>query len=187
MINSSGTVSKRRIGNDFLITADDFSRWDVDVDDLVYIKEGKQETGKIPSRYARLHYDIYKRNPGINSVIIAQPTFLMAFAISKSLLDVRTIPESWIFLQEVSIIPFTAQTREPGYIAEKLSDGNPILIIENDIIIVAADNLLNAFDYLEVAELTAKSIIMAAPIGKVMSINNQQIENLRNTFKNKSL
>jgi L-fuculose-phosphate aldolase len=182
MISSFGTVSQRSNDNDFFITTNTFSRWDVGVEDIVYIKEGKPETGKIPSRYAGLHHEIYKHNPKINSVIIAQPPYLMAFAISKSILNVRTIPESWIFLQDVTILPFKIHAQGSGHIEERLAVGNPALIIENDMVIVAADNLLHAFDYLEVAELTAKSIVMAAPIGKVVSINNQQIEDLRRVF-----
>jgi len=50
MISSYGTVSSRWRGNDFLITPTNVPRWDMEIGDIVQIKSGKRESGKIPSR-----------------------------------------------------------------------------------------------------------------------------------------
>ncbi|WNH10978.1 class II aldolase/adducin family protein [Thalassobellus suaedae] len=106
MISSYGTVSMRWKDNDFLITPTDASRWEMEMEDIVQIKDGKREKGKKPSRATWIHQEIYKRNPNVNSIIMTQSPYLMAFGVTKSYLNVRTIPESWIFLQDIPSIEY---------------------------------------------------------------------------------
>ena len=58
----------------------------------------------------------------------------------------------------------------------------PAVLIKNECILVAGDNLLQTFDYLEVAEFSAKSLIMAGPLGEMHPINDEQTEELRKAF-----
>ncbi|MEO1050811.1 MAG: class II aldolase/adducin family protein, partial [Bacteroidota bacterium] len=106
MIGSHGTVSARWRGNDFLITPADKYRWDIENEDIVQIRGGKREKGKIPSRSTILHQKIYEKYPDVNSIIITQTPYTMAFSITNEAMDVRTIPESWIFLQNIAQVPF---------------------------------------------------------------------------------
>ncbi len=182
MISSYGTVSSRWRGNDFLITPTNIPRWDLSITDIVQIKGGKREPEKIPSRAAWLHQEIYKNNPGINSIILTQSPYLMAFGITNKIIDVRTIPESWIFLQDVATLPFGAQYQKTTNIPQLLTLQNPALIVGNDSVIVTGDKLLQTFDRLEVAEFSAKSIVLSAPIGAMIPINDAQVEELRKAF-----
>ncbi len=182
MISSYGTVSVRWRNNDFLITPTDVSRWDIQNDDLVQIKDGKREPGKIPSRATWLHQEIYRRNPGINSIIHSQTPYLMAYSVSHEKLDVRTIPESWIFLQDVPNVPFGSHFAGDETILNNLSEDSPAVIISNDSVLVTGDKLLGTFDRLEVAEFSAKSLVMGASLGKLVPINEEQVEALRKKF-----
>ncbi len=83
MISSYGTVSMRWKENDFLITPTDVNRWELSIEDIVQIKNGKREKGKMPSRATWIHQEIYKRNPKVNSIIMTQSPYLMAFAVTK--------------------------------------------------------------------------------------------------------
>jgi len=186
MISSYGTVSIRWRENDFLITPTNVPRWDLQIGDVVQIKGGRREHGKIPSRATWLHQEIYSRNPAINSIIFTQPPYLMAFGVTHTMLDVRTIPESWIFLQDIPSLPFGIHHLEKNNIPELLSGGNPAVIIRNDAVLVTGDKLLQTFDRLEVAEFSAKSLVMAKPIGQLVPINDQQVEELRRVFLKKS-
>jgi len=182
MISSYGTVSARWKGNDFLITPTNVPRWDLEVGDIVQIKDGKREPGKVPSRATWMHQEIYNRNPQINSIILTQSPYLMAFGVTKAVLDVRTIPESWIFLQDVSSLHFGSHFQGQYEILEILKLGNPAMIIQNDAVLVTGDQLLQTFDRLEVAEFSAKSLVMSASIGELKPINDQQVEDLRKIF-----
>lgn len=184
MISSYGTVSQRWQGNDFLITPTNVARWDIQNDDIVQIKDGKREPGKMPSRATWLHQEIYRKHPHINSIIATQTPHLMAYSVTGRKLDVRTIPESWIFLQDIPNVPFGSHFAGNRTIVNMLSAATPAVIINNDSILVTGDKLLNTFDRLEVAEFSAKSLTMAASLhlGELVPINKAQIEELRAKF-----
>ena len=181
MISSYGTVSMRWKKNDFLITPTNKNRWDLSVEDIVQIKKGKRESGKIPSRTTYLHEEIYKNNPEVNSIIMTQSPYLMAFAVTGEYLDVRTIPESWIFLQDIHSVKYGTHFKKN--LNKKITnDSNTALIIENDSVIITGDKLLQTFDYLEVAEFSAKSIVLGHSLGEMVPINDEQVEDLRKKF-----
>ena len=181
MISTYGTVSVRWKNDDFLITPRDVARWDILSSDIVQIKNGMAEAGKTPSRSVALHQRIYQLNPHINSIICTQPVNLMAHAVSGTKFDVRTIPESWIFLQDVPSIEFGDLYDDIDRIANMFST-NRVLLVENDSVFVTGDKLLNTFDYLEVAEFSANSLVMASGIGPLQPIGDKEIEDLRVAF-----
>lgn len=181
MISSYGTVSMRWRGDDFLITPTGINRWDMNVDDIVQIKDGKRETAKTPSRATWIHQEIYKQNPKINSIIMTQSPYLMAFGVTGSYLNVRTIPESWIFLQDIHAAKYGVHFRHNNN-SEIVENCATALIIENDSVIITGDKLLQTFDYLEVAEFSAKSIVLGHSLGNMVPINDSQVEDLRKKF-----
>ena len=182
MISSYGTVSVRWRGNDFLITPTNVARWDIQLKDIVQIKNGMREPGKIPSRSTWLHQEIYKRYPHVNSIILTQSPYLMAYSVTGEKIDVRTIPESWIFLQDIPNVPFGSHFAGKETILDLLSENTPAVIINNDSVLVTGDQLLGTFDRLEVAEFSAKSLTMGSSLGKLVPINNEQVEELRKKF-----
>ena len=128
-----------------------------------------------------LHQEIYRRNPKINAIILTQCPSLMGFCTTDAEFNVRTIPESWIFLQDVPKFPFGSQYTDTDTVADVFKS-RPCAMLANDSIVVAADTLLNAFDRLEVAEFSAKSLTLAAPVGKLHPITDKEVEDLRVAF-----
>ncbi len=182
MISSYGTVSVRWKENDFLITPRNIPRWEIGLEDIVQIKGGKREPGKLPSKAVSVHQEIYRLNPHINSIIITQTPNIMAYGVSNLKMDVRTIPESWIFLQDIPIVPFGMQFSTDQSVSRILGKNTPAIIIQNDSVIVTGQSLLQTFDRLEVAEFSAKSLIMSKPIGELVPIGDEQIQALREKF-----
>ena len=181
MISSFGTASVRWNESDFLITPHNVSRWNITSDDIVQVKNGVAEQGKIPSNQILLHQRIYELNPHINSIISTQPVNLMAHGVSGTKFDVRTIPESWIFLQDVPSVPFGTAYDNLDDLALMFNKYR-VLLIENDCVFVTGDKLLNTFDYLEVAEFSANSLVMAASVGPLCPMGDAEIDELRIAF-----
>ncbi len=181
MSSSYGTASIRWRGDDFLITPANVQRWDIEPNDIVQVKDGMIEAGKTASRSVALHYEIYKRNPKVNSIILTQTPSLMGYCCTDEKFDVRTIPESWIFLQDVPKFPFGSQYDNLNALAEEFKV-RPCVMLENDSVIVTGDKLINTFDRLEVADFSARSLIMAAPVGKLNPITDSEIDELRVAF-----
>ena len=181
--STQGTYSARAGKDAFVITPYGLDRQYLEAEDLVLIRNGQKEQGKRPSRSVRLHEEIYAAHPEIESVLIAHPPNIMAFAVTDAVFDPRTIPESYILLREVKKAPFGSSYRQPKKMAAMFSPSTPVVICENDCVIVTGSSLLNAFDRLEVAEFTAKSIISSKGLGPIVHIPDSEIEDINVAFK----
>ena len=92
----------------------------------------------------------------------------------------RTIPESLTFLQDIPVIPFSKKKSSSNTVSQNISKNFPTVILQNDSNVLTGDKKLQTFDRLEVSEFSEKSLIMGKSIGKLIAINNEQIEVLRN-------
>jgi L-fuculose-phosphate aldolase len=97
-------------------------------------------------------------------------------------LDVRTIPESYVFLRDVQRVPYGIQYRDDGSIADFVSAKIPAAILQNDSVLVTGATVLDAFDRLEVLESTAEAVINAGVIGEVSTMSSDVIEELCDAF-----
>lgn len=181
--SAQGTFSQRLGENAFLITPYMVDRKYIDVEDIVKIENGRKEAGKIPSRSVMLHKYIYEKHPHIDSVIIAHPPNIMAFAVTNEEFDSRTIPESYILLRNIEKYPFGSSFMQPAMFADVFTEEKPVAIVENDCVIVTGNSLLNAFDRLEVAEYSAKAIIASRSLGEIVTIDKQKISDIEQAFK----
>jgi L-fuculose-phosphate aldolase len=97
-------------------------------------------------------------------------------------LDARTIPESYIFLRDVSRVPYGVQYRMTGEIANHVSPRSPAVLLENDGVLVTGTSILDTFDRLEVLETTAEAIINSRPLGAIAPMSEGVIAELRQAF-----
>ncbi len=183
MISTEGVVSARLEGDSFLITPTGCDRGSLDLEDLVLIRDGRREAGKLPSRSVRLHAAIYRTHPEINCVITAQSPHATAYAISDVRFDTRTIPESYILLRDIPMVPYGTQFLDPQRIADMLSEATPVLLIQNDAILTTGSTILKAFDRLEVAEFSARSLLDAQAMGSHVPIGEAEIADLKKAFR----
>ncbi|MHB8964004.1 MAG: class II aldolase/adducin family protein [Saccharofermentanales bacterium] len=180
--STQGTYSTCLRDGSFLITPYGMDRKYLDVEDLVLIRDGQKEKGKNPSRSALLHAEIYRLNPDVKSILVAHPPYMMAFAVTDTEFDPRTIPESYILLRDITKVPFGSSFLQPAMTAAMISKKTPAIICENDCIIVTGQSLLNAFDRLEVAEFTARSILGSVDLGDIIHISAQEIQEIDAAF-----
>lgn len=178
MLGAYGSISTRVNEQEFLITPDAISKWDLTLKDIVQISHGKKGPGKHPDPSVHLHHAIYEQHPDINAIIITQPTYLTSFAITGAKFNVRTIPETWIYLQDVQTGDFGCQFDKENGLSSMISPDSPVIILRNECTIVTGNKLLQAFDYLEVAEFSAKSLILSASLGEMIPISDNEIEEL---------
>ena len=181
--STQGTFSQRLSDGSFIITPYGLDRKYLEEEDLVRIENGWKEAGKRPSRSVLLHKAIYDRHPHINSVIIAHPPNIMAFAVTDEGFETKTIPESYIMLRNVPKLPFGCTFMQPEMTANEFSKEISVVLVENDCVIVTGSSLLNAFDKLEVAEYSAKAIIAAGDLGELVTMNDEQVAEIEEAFK----
>lgn len=180
--STQGTFSLRLSDGSFLISPYMKDRKYLEPEDIVRIKHGMAEMGKTPSRSTRLHEEIYRTHPEINSVIIAHPPAIMAFAVTDAEFDSRTIPESYITLRDVRRLPYASTRTDVPGTAKVFNAKTPVAVVNNQCVIVTGTSLLNAYDRLEVLEYSAAAIISARDIGNIVLISPDEVKRIEEAF-----
>jgi len=180
--STQGTYSMRLSDGSFLITPFGIDRAYMNESDLVLIKHGMKEQGKIPSRSVKLHQIVYENHPEINSILGANPPHAMAFAVTNAPFDPKTIPESYILLRETQKVPFSSLYLKPEMVSSMFCPKTPVLICENNLILATGNSLLTAFDRLEVMEATAHSILLSGNICELVHISDNEIREIDKAF-----
>ena len=182
MISSYGTISARLGNSDFVINPRDFNRRKMKSKDMVLVRDGKHEKGKRPSKAMKLHDKIYTRHPWVQCIISTQSPCATAFCVAKRQMDTRTIPESYILLEDIPLVPYESQYGREHTIVEKLNKHVPIVLVENDSILVTGKSILETFDRLEVAEFSARSLIDSTFLGEMQPIRQKELNALKEKF-----
>ena len=182
LISTEGSFSARVNGTRFLITPTQRDRGLLDPDDFVLVDGDRRQAGKRASRAARAHQAIYAAHPDVQAIVFAHPVNATAFSVTDSELDVRTIPESYVFLRDVDRVPYGVQYAGDDSIARHVSQRQPAAVLENDGVVVTGRSVLDAFDRLEVLESTAEALIDATAIGPLHAMGEAVINELRTAF-----
>ncbi len=182
MISTQGVASARVDDDSFLITPTDYDRPTISNERLVLIRDGQREAGKIPSRSVLLHQAIYRHHPHVQCVLTSQAPYITAYAIAERPMETKTIPESYIMLMDVPKLPYGSQYAAPDEVAGMLSAQTPVILLQNDCVLTTGSSIMQAFDRLEVAEFTARSLIEVASIGQHIAIGQKEIEELKRAF-----
>ena len=177
-----GTYSVRLSDGSFIITPFGKDRAYLKEHDLVRVKAGMKEMGKTPSRAVKIHQTIYDQHPDIRAVLLAHPVHAMAFAVTDTKFDPRTIPESYILLRDVKRLAYGSVYSQMEESAREFDAAHPAVMVENECVIVTGETLLKAFDRLEVMESTAHSIINSAAIGSIVHISDREVADLKVAF-----
>ena len=180
--STQGTFSVKLEDGSFLITPYMKDRKYLEPEDIVHIKNGMREVGKRPSRAALLHEAIYKAHPDVKAIINAHPPAIMAFAVTDAEFDSRTIPESYISLRDVKRLPYMASRLDIPGTVNTFSTSTPVLIVNNQCVIVTGTSLINAYDRLEVLEYSAAAIIAAQDIGDIVLITPDEVNAIEEAF-----
>lgn len=177
-----GSLSARIDEDAFLITPTQIDRQSLDLEDLIVVRKGQCPAGLTPSRAVYLHAAIYAAHPEMQAVINALPVSATAFCVSESLLDTRTIPESYLFLKDVPKFGYETVLRDPEAVARAMGPDNPVALLEHNGALVAGKTVLDAFDRLEVLEATAEAIIQSKPLGDITPMADTVIDELVKAF-----
>jgi len=179
---TAGTFSARIDEHAFLITPHPLDRHTIEPEDLVMIRKNKKQIGRKPSRALHAHRAIYEANPEVNCIINAQPVNALSFSIVNQKIDTYTIPESFVFVGDVSLLPFETTFNDFELLTQSLNLKTPAAVLENNGVMVVGKDILSAFDKLEVLECSAEAIIDSQPIGGHVPMSREIIDELCKAF-----
>ena len=182
MTSTEGTVSARVDADSFLITPYGVDRSAVEEPDVVLVRRGMRERGAIPSRAVVLHQEIYAAHPEIRAVASAQSPAITAFSVTGTQMDSAIIPESYIVLRDIPLVEFGRQFTDEEGLAREISSRTPVVLLRNDAVLTTGASLIQAFDRLEVAEFSARSVLSALRMGTPVPIERGALSAIEEKF-----
>jgi L-fuculose-phosphate aldolase len=182
LTGSTGTFSVRIDATSFLITPRPLDRFSVLPEEIVMVRKGKTERGKTPSHAALSHKAIYDAHSEVQAIINACPLNALAFSVCHKTIDTRTLPECYIFLREVGLLPFETTFNDYAAMTAQLSLRHPAAVLCNNGVMVVGRDLLSTFDQLEVLECSAEAILDSLPIGGHVPMSKQVIDDICQAF-----
>ncbi len=180
---ATGVFAARESDGSFVITPDDEDRGTLTADMLVRVGNGGAEPGKLASPYAALAGAIFAAHPEIGALALARCPYAMAFAVTGAEFNSHLIPEGYICLRNVVRYPYGTIENDPMRIVTGISMKTPIAFVENDLVLIAGTDPLNAYDRLEVLEFGARSLCyIEAMNGKIAPISDGEIREIEKAF-----
>jgi len=177
LLGSLAGAFSRRCGAGLLIAPDGADSANLPAEDLVYVEGDRCAAGKTPNAMVGLHQAIYRAHPHVESIATPLSPNLMAFAATGIAFDARTIPEAYIFLKTVPTLPFAARW-DGAAAAQALGEKTPVALIESACAVVTGASPFAVFDRMEVAELTARSILDAGGIGRLRPMADEALQEI---------
>lgn len=175
---TTGIISLRLGPDSFLINKQNADRSQIRPSDFVVINKGCVEQGCLPSHMAMIHDAIYKSHPDISCIINASPLYCLAHSICHRPIDTKILPESYLHLHEIPLVPYEAPYRRHELIVEKISLANPAVEICNNGIMTVGRGISDAYRALETVESTAQAVVSSTPLGGYVPLPPAQIAEL---------
>jgi len=181
IINSvTGVFSAKISDTEFIISPSEMDREYISIDDLMIVNINNDN--KI-NKIVDLHKNIYKKNNEINAIFMSQGPYSSAFGITNTQLDCRIIPESYVMIHDIKTVKYDKNFIYNNII-NQIGKINPVIMAENDFAICVGKDLTQVFDRMEVLEFSANSLISATKLGKIINLNQNEIDDINKNFIN---
>ena len=173
---NDGNVSIKLDSSTVLCTPTGMSKGYLTTDELIKVDmEGNKIDGFLePSSEIKMHIDVYKNKPGVNSVVHAHPPYATGYAVAGLALDECVMPEIIVGLGSIPLTKFgTPSTMEiPENIRPYLKEYN-VFLLENHGALSLGNDVYQAYYRMESLELFAKISLFAKLAGKVQVLSEE--------------
>lgn len=183
---SGGNISAR-YGDKVLITPSATDKARMTADQIGVLDMDCNIIGKTfkPTIESRMHVEIYKRRPDVQAVVHAHPVYASAFAASKRSISTKYLAEALVVLGEIAYAPYACQgTEQLAQIIGDAAESADCIVMQNHGIIALGNNLLQAFDRLEVLENAAKTTFICQGVlaSDSIELSDVQAQELKDKF-----
>lgn len=165
---SGGNLSVVDENGDMWITPASVDKGELTRQDIVCVKADGTIVGKHrPSSEYPFHKLIYAKRPDLKAVVHAHPPALIAFSIVRQIPNVELLPHDYRICGTVGMAEYGLPgSMELGNkIADVFAEGINTVMLENHGVVVAGNDLFEAFQRFETLEYCARLEINARRIG----------------------
>ena len=176
---SGGNLSIRDVDGNIWITPARVDKGSLTQQDIVCVRsDGTVEGRHRPSSEFPFHKAIYEARPEIGSVVHAHSSALVAFSICGAPPNTRLVHQSFSVCGKVGFAPYACPGSEllGQKIAQTFAEGCQSVILENHGVVVAGDDLGDAFQRFEAFEFAGKTLLKAMRLGEVRYLDDQQLQ-----------
>ncbi|MEA1997308.1 MAG: class II aldolase/adducin family protein [Gemmatimonadota bacterium] len=184
--SNDGNVSAR-LGSDRVVcTPNGMSKGFLEADDLAVLDLSGNPAGdnrRTPTSETPMHLGIYRMRPDISAIVHAHPITATAYAVAGRTVDHRALPESFLTLGSVPLVPYGAPSTEelPEQIGKFIRDHN-VFLLANHGALALGGTVLEAYHRIECLEHTAKILFHAEALGGVIKLTSGQRARLTEIF-----
>lgn len=182
---SGGNVSLR-VGDTVLITPSQLDKGRIKAEEIGVISlDGENLTPHLKvSMESKMHLAIYNRRSDVKAIVHAHPVYATSFAIAGKEIKTNLAGEAWAIIGKTVFAPYALMGSQNladnvGTVALK---GNCILM-ENHGILTVGENLLQAFDRLEVLEAAAKMNLITQLLGNRRELSPEELKEISSLFE----
>ncbi len=179
--SNDGNISIKIGPDSVLCTPTGMSKGYLTADQLVKVDmNGNKLEGELEaSSEVKIHLDVFKNKPGVNSAVHAHPPYSTAYAVAGLPLDQCIIPEIIVSLGSIPLTEYgTPSTQEiPNSIRKYLKDHNAFLMENHGAFTIGGD-VYQAYYRMESMELFAKISLLAKTLGNVNNISEENVRKI---------
>ena len=184
---SGGNISLRVSDDEFCITPSSLDKGCLTAESIAVVKfDGTNLTPDLKlSIESEMHRQILLKRSDLHAVVHAHPVFASAFATAQPCaLDSRLIAETYLLLGEIVNVPYFIMGSKE--LADAVSDAvvhNTAVLLENHGALCAAEDLLHAFDGIDLMERLAQMTIVKRFIDNSRVMTEAQCKEIAAVFK----
>lgn len=152
---------------------------------VLYSAEGKKPTGETP-----FHLRIFKNRPDVKGIVHAHPPVITGLSLTDSdILQYPILPE--VVLEVGPILDVAYATPLSEELSENfdcvINKSNGFVMKNHGALFCSPVSIFEAVELLEMSESMAKSIVVAKIFGQVNTLKKQDLSNLDDVLKVRSL
>lgn len=182
---SGGNVSLR-LGDRVLITPSQLDKGRIKAEEIGVIAiEGENLTPHLKiSMESKMHLAIYHNRKDVKAIVHAHPVFATSFAIAGKEIKTNLAGEAWAVLGKTVLAPYALMGSQnlADNVGAAALKGNCILM-ENHGVLCVGENLLQAFDRLEVLEAAARMNLITQFLGAGKELSPGELKEISLLFE----
>jgi len=175
---SGGNLSIRDPNGAIWITPSRVDKGRLQPTDTVCVQPGGKVEGlHPPSSEFPFHREIYGRRPDIGAIVHAHPGALVAFSICRQIPDTRVQTHAHEVCGRIAYAPYACPGSEElgRNIADVFAAGADCVMLENHGVVIGGRDLHEAFQRFETLEFVAQTLVKAASLGTVQTLDQDQL------------
>jgi len=146
----------------------------------IFSSEGVNMTPEIKATIeAEMHLSVYRHRPDVKAIIHAHPPLASSFTATDKKIDCTLIAESRCVLGEPAVAPYALMGTNS--LAEEVSRAaafSNVILMKNHGVVCLGENLISAFNRVEVLEAAARMTIVSFIAGGCISLTLDQLKEL---------